>query len=71
MSLILLIISFRPTPPIDPDILKSMTIRQFVGYAPNPKKGKRNQVRNQLKDEVELQVSSSCWVFMLSILLLF
>ena len=38
---------FRPTPPIDVDILKSMTIRQFVGYAPNPKKGRRNQVNKK------------------------
>ena len=42
---------YRPTPPIDVDILKSMTIRQFVGYAPNPKKGKRNQVYEKLLKE--------------------
>jgi len=41
----------RPTPPIDADILKNMTIRQFVGYAPNPKKKLRNQVAYQLDDE--------------------
>lgn len=39
----------RPTPPIDPDILKNMTIRQFVGYAPNPKKKLRNQVAYRLE----------------------
>jgi len=33
----------RPPVEIDPDILKNMTIRQFVGYAPNPKKRLRNQ----------------------------
>lgn len=41
----------RPTPPIDPDILKNMTIRQFVGYAPNPKKRLRNQVAYPLLNE--------------------
>ena len=38
------VLFFRKTPEIDPDILKNMTVRQFVGYAPNPKKGRRNQV---------------------------
>ncbi|XP_065648134.1 PAN2-PAN3 deadenylation complex catalytic subunit PAN2 isoform X2 [Hydra vulgaris] len=34
----------RPTPPLDPEILKNVTMRQFVGYAPNPKTKLRNQV---------------------------
>ena len=42
----------RPTPPIDPDILKNMTIRQFVGYAPNPKKRLRNQVAYDLQQDM-------------------
>ncbi|XP_065071436.1 PAN2-PAN3 deadenylation complex catalytic subunit PAN2-like [Rhopilema esculentum] len=34
----------RKTPDVDPEILQNMTIRQSVGYAPNPKKRLRNQV---------------------------
>lgn len=34
----------RPTPPIEPEILRTMVVRHFIGYAPNPGNRKRNQV---------------------------
>ncbi|XP_022090828.1 PAB-dependent poly(A)-specific ribonuclease subunit PAN2-like [Acanthaster planci] len=34
----------RQAPPIDPEILRSMKVVQFIGYAPNPGTKKRNQV---------------------------
>lgn len=34
----------RPTPAIDPEILRTMIVRHFIGYAPNPGTRKRNQV---------------------------
>jgi len=35
---------FRPTPAIEPEILRTMVVRHFIGYAPNPGNRKRNQV---------------------------
>ncbi|XP_026294129.1 PAN2-PAN3 deadenylation complex catalytic subunit PAN2 isoform X1 [Frankliniella occidentalis] len=35
---------YRPTPPIDPDILRSMKMQGTIGYAPNPMTRRRNQV---------------------------
>eukprot|EP00794_Sanderia_malayensis_P005348 gene5348-6019_t len=40
----------RRAPEIDPEILKNMTVRQFVGYAPNPKRRLRNQVAYKLEN---------------------
>ena len=34
----------RPTPAIEPEILRTMVVRHFIGYAPNPGTRKRNQV---------------------------
>ena len=34
----------RPTPAIDPEILRTMIVRHFIRYAPNPGTRKRNQV---------------------------
>jgi len=34
----------RPTPAIEPEILRTMVVRHFIGYAPNPGNRKRNQV---------------------------
>lgn len=45
-SLIIKRFSFsnRPTPAIEPEILRTMVVRHFIGYAPNPGIRKRNQV---------------------------
>ncbi|XP_020628077.1 PAB-dependent poly(A)-specific ribonuclease subunit PAN2-like [Orbicella faveolata] len=40
----------RPTPAIEPEILRTMVVRHFIGYAPNPGNRKRNQVAYPLKD---------------------
>ncbi|XP_027041539.1 PAN2-PAN3 deadenylation complex catalytic subunit PAN2-like isoform X1 [Pocillopora damicornis] len=40
----------RPTPPIEPEILRTMVVRHFIGYAPNPGSRKRNQVAYPLRD---------------------
>ncbi|KAJ7336670.1 poly(A)-specific ribonuclease [Desmophyllum pertusum] len=40
----------RPTPAIEPEILRTMVVRHFIGYAPNPGNRKRNQVTYPLKD---------------------
>ncbi|XP_019630569.1 PREDICTED: PAB-dependent poly(A)-specific ribonuclease subunit PAN2-like isoform X1 [Branchiostoma belcheri] len=40
----------RRMPPIDPEILASMKVVQFIGYAPNPRVKKRNQVPYRAKD---------------------
>ena len=34
----------RPTPPIDPEILRTMVVKGFIGQAPNPGNRLRNQV---------------------------
>ncbi|XP_034247710.1 PAN2-PAN3 deadenylation complex catalytic subunit PAN2 isoform X2 [Thrips palmi] len=39
---------YRPTPPIDPDILRSMKMQGTIGYAPNPMTRRRNQVLYEL-----------------------
>jgi len=40
-----------PSPPIDPEILKSIKQIHFVGYAPNPGNMKRNQVKKKAKTQ--------------------
>lgn len=35
---------FRQPPPVDPEILRSMKLVQFIGYAPNTGGRRRNQV---------------------------
>lgn len=37
----------RRTPPIDPEILRTMKMQGTIGYAPNPQAFRRNQVRKQ------------------------
>lgn len=37
----------RKTPPIDPEILRTMKMQGTIGYAPNPQAFRRNQVRKQ------------------------
>ena len=46
MVLILFIVNFccRRTPPIDPEILRTMVVKDFIGHAPNPGNRLRNQV---------------------------
>jgi len=39
---------FRRTPPIDPEILRTMKMQGTIGYAPNPMSCRRNQVRLQI-----------------------
>jgi hypothetical protein len=39
---------FRRTPPIDPEILRTMKMQGTIGYAPNPMGCRRNQVRFQI-----------------------
>lgn len=41
-------VSYRPTPPIDPEILRTMKMQGPIGYAPNPKQTRRNQVSYNL-----------------------
>lgn len=38
---------YRKTPPIDPEILRTMKMQGTIGYAPNPQAFRRNQVRKQ------------------------
>ncbi|XP_073238938.1 PAN2-PAN3 deadenylation complex catalytic subunit PAN2-like [Porites lutea] len=43
----------RRTPAIEPEILRTMVVRHFIGYAPNPGNRKRNQVAYPvIKDSV-------------------
>lgn len=44
LSLLSFSFYFRPTPAIEPEILRTMVVRHFIGYAPNPGNRKRNQV---------------------------
>lgn len=44
MILYLQKIDFRRSPNIDPEIVRTMKIQGPIGYAPNPKTIKRNQV---------------------------
>lgn len=52
---------FRPTPPIDPQILQSMRMVGAFGYAPNSINMKRNEVRCCLLS-ILLQLSI-CFIF--------
>ncbi|XP_022916224.1 PAN2-PAN3 deadenylation complex catalytic subunit PAN2 isoform X2 [Onthophagus taurus] len=50
--------SYRKSSPIDPDILKTMKMQGPIGYAPNPKSTRRNQVMYNLeKNGARSQVS--------------
>ncbi|XP_066994616.1 PAN2-PAN3 deadenylation complex catalytic subunit PAN2 [Anabrus simplex] len=40
---------YRRTPPIDPEILRTMKMQGTIGYAPNPKGCRRNQVAYKLE----------------------
>ncbi|XP_069700683.1 PAN2-PAN3 deadenylation complex catalytic subunit PAN2 isoform X2 [Periplaneta americana] len=40
---------YRRTPPIDPEILRTMKMQGTIGYAPNPMSSRRNQVAYKLE----------------------
>lgn len=44
---------YRPTPPIDPDILRSMKMQGTIGYAPNPMTRRRNQVLYESSNDLK------------------
>lgn len=48
LQLIYIFYSTRRTPPIDPEILRTMKMQGTIGYAPNPMSSRRNQVRLQI-----------------------
>ena len=41
----------RQTPPIDPEVLKNMRMKQFIGHAPKPPHILRNQVPYDLEKD--------------------